>query len=76
MSFAVNCFRKNAIRLEEKERREKEMFKAIIEEADEYKAEYYRKWKIRCENSRAANREKEKVRHIYIIFFFFFFSEK
>lgn len=53
--------RENAIRLEEKEKREKEMLKEIIDEADEYKAEYYKKWNIRCENSRAANREKEKL---------------
>lgn len=49
------------IRLEEKERREKEVLKQIIKEADEYKAEYYKKWKLRCESSRTANREKEKV---------------
>ncbi|KAI3473154.1 hypothetical protein Pfo_028984 [Paulownia fortunei] len=60
--FALREWRRqNAIRLEEKERREKEMLKEIIEEADEYKAEYYKKWKIRCENSRAVNREKEKL---------------
>ncbi|KAL2480461.1 Clathrin light chain 3 [Abeliophyllum distichum] len=53
--------RQNAIRLEEKEKREKEMLKEIIDEADEYKAEYCKKWKIRCENSRDANREKEKL---------------
>ncbi|KAG8377016.1 hypothetical protein BUALT_Bualt09G0124300 [Buddleja alternifolia] len=60
--FALREWRRqNAIRLEEKERREKEVLKEIIEEADEYKTEYYRKWKIRCENSRAVNREKEKL---------------
>ncbi|CAA2958701.1 clathrin light chain 2-like [Olea europaea subsp. europaea] len=53
--------RQNAIRLEEKEKREKEMLKEIIDEADEYKAEFYMKWKIRCENNIAANREKEKL---------------
>ncbi|KAL7095383.1 hypothetical protein ACP275_10G020400 [Erythranthe tilingii] len=53
--------RKNAIRLEEKERREKEMVKDIIEEADTYKTEYYDKWKIRCDKNRAVNREKEKL---------------
>lgn len=37
------------------------MLKVIIEEADEYKAEFYKKWKVRCENSRAVSREKEKV---------------
>ncbi|CAN4115928.1 unnamed protein product [Withania somnifera] len=53
--------RLNAIRLEEKEKREKEIVKEIIEEAEEYKAEYYRKWKLRCENNMTANREKEKL---------------
>ncbi|EYU41878.1 hypothetical protein ABFS82_10G017800 [Erythranthe guttata] len=53
--------RKNALRLEEKERREKEMVKDIIEEADTYKTEYSDKWKIRCDNNRAINREKEKL---------------
>lgn len=54
-------FRQNSARLEEKERKEKEMLKVIIDEADEYKAEFYKKWKVRCENSRAVSREKEKV---------------
>lgn len=53
--------RQNAIRLEEKERKEKEMLKVIIEEADEFKAEFYKKWKVKCENSIAVNREKEKL---------------
>ncbi|KAL8039187.1 hypothetical protein ABFX02_10G018600 [Erythranthe guttata] len=53
--------RKNALRLEEKERREKEMVKDIIEEADTYKTEYSDKWKIRWDNNRAINREKEKL---------------
>lgn len=60
-SLRAKIFRQNAIRLEEKEKREKEMLKEIIDEADEYKAEFYKKWKIRCENNIAANREKEKV---------------
>ncbi|PIN25031.1 Vesicle coat protein clathrin, light chain [Handroanthus impetiginosus] len=60
--FALREWRRqNAIRLEEKERKEKEMVKEIIKEADEYKEEYYKKWKIRCENNRAVNREKEKL---------------
>ncbi|XP_019186928.1 PREDICTED: clathrin light chain 2-like [Ipomoea nil] len=60
--FALREWRReNAIRLEEKEKREKEIVKEIIEEADEYKAEYYRKWKLRCENSITSNREKEKL---------------
>ncbi|KAJ8533059.1 hypothetical protein K7X08_015948 [Anisodus acutangulus] len=60
--FALREWRRlNAIRLEEKEKREKEIVREIIEEAEEYKAEYYRKWKLRCENNIAANREKEKL---------------
>ncbi|XP_057808119.1 clathrin light chain 2-like [Salvia miltiorrhiza] len=59
--FALGEWRRqNAIRLEEKERKEKETLKAIIEEADEYKAEFYRKWKIKRENSKALSREREK----------------
>ncbi|XP_016439285.2 clathrin light chain 2 [Nicotiana tabacum] len=60
--FALREWRRlNAIRLEEKEKREKKIVREIIEEAEEYKAEYYRKWKLRCENNIAANREKEKL---------------
>ncbi|XP_060202307.1 clathrin light chain 2-like [Lycium barbarum] len=60
--FALREWRRlNTIRLEEKEKREKEIVREIIEEAEEYKAEYYRKWKLRCENNIAANREKEKL---------------
>lgn len=53
--------RKNAIRLEEKETQEKELVKEIIEAADEYKAEFVRKWKARCNNNITINREKEKA---------------
>uniref|UniRef100_A0A5B7BC58 Clathrin light chain n=1 Tax=Davidia involucrata TaxID=16924 RepID=A0A5B7BC58_DAVIN len=60
--FALREWRRqNAIRLEEKEKREKEMLKEIIEEADEYKVEFYRRRKIACENNKASNREKEKL---------------
>ncbi|CAK9139957.1 unnamed protein product [Ilex paraguariensis] len=60
--FALREWRRhNAIRLEEKEKMEKEMLREIIEEADEYRAEFYRKWNLRCENSRASNREKDKL---------------
>jgi len=59
--FALREWRRlNAIRLEEKEKKEKEMLKEIIEEAEEFKAEFYRKWKTRTENNKATNREKEK----------------
>ncbi|XP_019162553.1 PREDICTED: clathrin light chain 2-like isoform X2 [Ipomoea nil] len=60
-SALVEWRRQNAIRLEEKEKMEKEMVKKIKEEAEEYKAEYNRKWILRCENNRAANRDKEKL---------------
>lgn len=55
-------YRQNAIRLEEKEKREKELLSQIIDEADEYKLEFYQKRKIACENNKNSNREKEKVR--------------
>ena len=53
--------RLNTIRLEEKEKREKEMLREIIEEADKYKVEFYRRWKLACENNKASNRKREKV---------------
>lgn len=61
--------RENAIRLQEKERREKELLNQIIEEADEYKLEFYQKRKIACENNKASNRENEKVRMIFYVTF-------
>ncbi|CAL5351476.1 hypothetical protein CsSME_00038844 [Camellia sinensis var. sinensis] len=60
--FALREWRRqNAIKLEEKEKREKEMLREIIEEADEYKVEFYRRQKLASENNKAANREKEKL---------------
>ncbi|MFX9844743.1 hypothetical protein ABTP16_02425, partial [Acinetobacter baumannii] len=53
--------RQNAIRLEEKETREKEVLSQIIVEADEYKVEFHRKRQVNSETNRATNREKEKV---------------
>ncbi|XVF24099.1 hypothetical protein REPUB_Repub13aG0098200 [Reevesia pubescens] len=53
--------RENAIRLEEKEKREKELLSQIIEEADQYKVEFYRKREVTCENNKANNREREKI---------------
>ena len=53
--------RQNAIRLAEKEKIEKELLNQIIDEADEYKVDFYRRRKITCENNIATNREKEKV---------------
>ncbi|KAF7143095.1 hypothetical protein RHSIM_Rhsim05G0212500 [Rhododendron simsii] len=52
--------RLNAIRLEEREKREKELLREIIEQAEEYKTEFYRRRKLACENNKVANREKEK----------------
>ncbi|XP_058099645.1 clathrin light chain 2-like [Magnolia sinica] len=53
--------RQNAIRLEEKERREKELLAQIIDEADEYKVDFYRRRKLTCETNKTNNREKEKL---------------
>ncbi|KAF7142933.1 hypothetical protein RHSIM_Rhsim05G0211300 [Rhododendron simsii] len=51
----------HAIRLEEKEKREKELLRETIEQAEEYKTEFYRRRKLACENNKVANREKEKL---------------
>ncbi|KAJ4720047.1 Clathrin light chain [Melia azedarach] len=60
--FALREWRReNAIRLEEKEKKEKEMLNQIIEEAEEYKVEFYKKRIVSCENNKATNREKEKL---------------
>ncbi|QHO54117.1 hypothetical protein HN51_022777 [Arachis hypogaea] len=53
--------RQNAIRLEEKEKKEKEMRMQIIEEADEYKVEFYKKREVNVENKKTSNREREKL---------------
>ncbi|XP_062000879.1 clathrin light chain 2-like [Rosa rugosa] len=53
--------RQNAIQLAEKEKREKELLSQIIEEAEDFKVEFYLKRKITSENNKAANREKEKM---------------
>ncbi|GMP23374.1 hypothetical protein CsSME_00001003 [Camellia sinensis var. sinensis] len=52
----------NAIRLEEKEKREKELLSQIIAEAEEYKVDFYMRRKVTCETNKTTNREKEKVR--------------
>ncbi|XP_051142676.1 clathrin light chain 2-like [Andrographis paniculata] len=53
--------RQNATRLEEKEKREKELLEQIVTEAEEYKVEFHKKRQLACETNRTANREKEKV---------------
>ncbi|KAK6156122.1 hypothetical protein DH2020_010370 [Rehmannia glutinosa] len=60
--YALREWRRlNAIRLAEKEKREKELLSQIIVEAEEYKVEFHRKGQVTCETNIATNREKEKV---------------
>ena len=61
LCFVCVSSRLNALRLEEKEKKEKEMVQEIIEAAEQYKAEFYSKRSITIENNRKTNREKEKV---------------
>jgi len=53
--------RQNAIQLEEKEKREKEMRLKIIEEGEEYKVAFYEKRNINVESNKVQNREREKL---------------
>lgn len=61
LEIAFVILRENMIHLEEKEKKEKENLNQIIEEADEYKVEFYRKRAVTCENKKGINREREKV---------------
>lgn len=56
--------RQNTIRLEEKEKKEKEMRSQIIEEAEEFIKAFYEKTKLNLETNKTSNREREKVEWI------------
>ncbi|CAN0909739.1 Clathrin light chain 2 [Linum grandiflorum] len=62
VGFALREWRReNALRLEEKERKERELLSRIIEEAEDYKIEFHKKREVACESNKAINRETEKL---------------
>lgn len=62
--------RENAIRLEENEKREKELRNKIIEEAIDFKNAFYEKRKLQIDAKRDTNREKEKVEVMELVIVF------
>ncbi|CAN1259445.1 Clathrin light chain 2 [Linum perenne] len=62
VGFALREWRReNTLRLEEKEKKERELLSKIIEEAEDYKIEFHKKREVTCESNKAINRETEKV---------------
>ncbi|CAI0415981.1 unnamed protein product [Linum tenue] len=53
--------RENALRLEEKEKKERELLSKIIEEAEDFKVEFHKKREVTCQSNKAINREREKL---------------